>query len=278
MICVECGNPQIKRLYSEYKSSHITLTVCPVCHNVADKYIEYDRVLLFIDILLLKPQAYRHLAFNLTEEQLLANLNGPRTRKYNLVFRLFMVFILFDVYLVWAHEERKPTHTPAMQTVLSQAVYVQYLFFIVRLLCETGIQSFLTLLLCQIGTNWGSNAPYINIPKEFQREYSSAVLLMVILVSSSIKLFPILMLIWPYDASTQSLFIINIIAFITSFEAITMTVQAPRWRVLLISCTTTGIRLVASTFFTATVVSYLSEYSITHIVDSQLRAMIPKLF
>ena len=34
------------------------------CFNFADKYIEFDNVILFIDMILHKPQVYRHLLFN----------------------------------------------------------------------------------------------------------------------------------------------------------------------------------------------------------------------
>ena len=34
------------------------------CHKVVDKYIEFDPVIIFLDALLHKPQAYRHLLFN----------------------------------------------------------------------------------------------------------------------------------------------------------------------------------------------------------------------
>lgn len=273
MICVECGNPRIKQLYSEYKSSHITLTICPECRNVADKYIEYDRVLLFIDILLLKPQAYRHLAFNLSEEQLLSQLEGPLVHRYRLAFRLFVVFVLFDVYLVWAHEERQQHHSPAMAIVLSQTVLRQYLFFVTRLAAEVALQSFCTIFLCRRALGWGSQNPYINIPHRFQRGYSTVVLLMVFLVASSIKLFPILMLIWPYDASAQSLFIINIIAFFTLVEAVTMTLQKPRWRVLLICLASSVSRLLFSAGFT---VGIVGEKIVGRALVTELREMVPR--
>ena len=35
------------------------------CEKVVDKYIEYDAVIIFLDALLHKPQAYRHLLFNI---------------------------------------------------------------------------------------------------------------------------------------------------------------------------------------------------------------------
>ena len=34
------------------------------CHNVADKYIEYELLLVSIDLILLREQAYRHILFN----------------------------------------------------------------------------------------------------------------------------------------------------------------------------------------------------------------------
>ncbi|GMG49822.1 unnamed protein product [Ambrosiozyma monospora] len=64
MICVECSAPTLT-LYDKYKGNHIRLTICDNCHKVADKYIEYDKVLLFIDLMLLKPQAYKHTIYNM---------------------------------------------------------------------------------------------------------------------------------------------------------------------------------------------------------------------
>ncbi|KAG2183727.1 hypothetical protein INT43_006738, partial [Umbelopsis isabellina] len=62
-ICVECDAP-VATLYTEYSKGNIRLTSCDNCNNFADKYIEYDYVIIFIDMLLHKPQAYRHLLFN----------------------------------------------------------------------------------------------------------------------------------------------------------------------------------------------------------------------
>lgn len=69
MICIECIE-SVSSLYTQYSPSNIRLTACPRCNKFADKYIEYDNVLIFVDIILLKPQAYRHLVFNvLTPEE-----------------------------------------------------------------------------------------------------------------------------------------------------------------------------------------------------------------
>lgn len=69
-ICIECRNP-IAQLYTTYSKADdrslgkgVRLTQCPRCKRFADKYVEHDFVVLFIDLVLIKPQVYRHLLFN----------------------------------------------------------------------------------------------------------------------------------------------------------------------------------------------------------------------
>jgi len=61
-ICIECRYP-VKTLWTQYsgagdKSSghNIRLTVCKNCGSFCDKYVEHDFVVLFIDLVLIKPQ------------------------------------------------------------------------------------------------------------------------------------------------------------------------------------------------------------------------------
>jgi hypothetical protein len=61
-ICIECRHP-VKTLWTQYsgagdKSSghNIRLTVCKNCGSFCDKYVEHDKVVLFIDLVLIKPQ------------------------------------------------------------------------------------------------------------------------------------------------------------------------------------------------------------------------------
>lgn len=69
-ICIECRHP-VKTLWTQYSgagdpsSGHgIRLTVCKNCGRFCDKYVEHDFVVLFIDLVLIKPQVYRHLLHN----------------------------------------------------------------------------------------------------------------------------------------------------------------------------------------------------------------------
>jgi hypothetical protein len=73
--CVECSHP-VASLYTIYSKDNVRLTQCvslsflrmltfkDKCKKFADKYIEHDFVVLFIDIILIKPQVYRHLLYN----------------------------------------------------------------------------------------------------------------------------------------------------------------------------------------------------------------------
>ncbi len=63
-MCVECGL-SVSAVYREYtQKGNIRLEVCPHCGCVADKYAELEMQLVFIDLLLHRPQAYRHILFN----------------------------------------------------------------------------------------------------------------------------------------------------------------------------------------------------------------------
>ncbi len=62
-ICIECRYP-VTQLYTTYSAAAhdrslgkgVRLTQCPRCKRFADKYVEHDFVVLFIDLVLIKPQ------------------------------------------------------------------------------------------------------------------------------------------------------------------------------------------------------------------------------
>lgn len=66
MICVECGQP-VNNVHHRVHGAEETLTRCEYCKKVADKYVEYELVIIFLDLVLHKPQAYRHVIFNRME-------------------------------------------------------------------------------------------------------------------------------------------------------------------------------------------------------------------
>ncbi|XP_041351251.1 protein ARV1-like [Gigantopelta aegis] len=61
--CIQCGW-DAKELYRDFKGGIIKIAHCVHCHEVVDKYTEYEPVIVFLDALLLKTPAYRHILVN----------------------------------------------------------------------------------------------------------------------------------------------------------------------------------------------------------------------
>ncbi|CAL1191482.1 unnamed protein product [Candida parapsilosis] len=221
MICIECGNPNIPALYSKYKSQYVKLTVCESCNKICDKYIEYDAVILFLDILLLKKAAYRHLSYNVTEWQI-RNHTGWSLKYQNLI-RLVTLIILFDVYLTWATYEKsqfgqQDDDYGMMQLILRQSLIDQYSFFIAVISLRHVIFNVMMQLILRWQYGFGNEQNTV-ISRYDQWGYTTAVLLLTIMTSGSVKLFRILTLIWPYDISIPYR-TFDVIGFIYVIEAL----------------------------------------------------------
>ncbi len=63
-VCIECDHG-VEELYIEFGGKeNLKLVRCNNCGEVADKYIEYELILVILDIILHRKQAYRHLLRN----------------------------------------------------------------------------------------------------------------------------------------------------------------------------------------------------------------------
>ncbi|KAF2743426.1 Arv1-like protein [Sporormia fimetaria CBS 119925] len=209
-ICIECRYP-VKTLYTSYSKADdrslgkgVRLTQCPRCKRFADKYVEHDYVILFINLVLLKPEVYRHLLFN--------RLNREEGRFDKSVLRLGLLLTLFDVYLTWSRIEKLPlpptspcpTSSRTNATLLNTyPLILPYLFFLTLVVTSTFIVHVIIRTLCSIshysrfGRNqtsmrkvWGMLLPYYPHPTRIST---------ALFISSSTKLFPLAMMIWNYD-------------------------------------------------------------------------------
>eukprot|EP00124_Ichthyophonus_hoferi_P002504 Ihof_evm4s173 gene=Ihof_evmTU4s173 len=170
--CVECGSP-VKDLYKEYSNNNIRLTHCTNCGKVADKYIEYEYLIIVIDMLLHKPEVYRHLLFNCL----------PSTHsniKYRII-KLGFVCILCDAYLkctrVYINEE--------IQLFLSE---VWTLFLKAWLAAAIGFLIYILGVCCLVHLfekrlTYSSIQSHIAIP---------------LMLSGFVRLLVVLMWIWDY--------------------------------------------------------------------------------
>ncbi|CAH2351402.1 protein Arv1p [[Candida] railenensis] len=292
MICVECTYSDIDVLYSKFKSQYIRLKVCPNCGKVADKYIEFDNVILFLDLLLLKPQAYRHVAYNETEKEIIHNLEYYQIdssegnslhlsiknilRTYRKLFRFLLMYILFEVYLTWAYEEKKSTHSVSMNFILSQEIYLQYFYFILKSLTEVTILNSCIQFIFHKFFQW-DDVRSINLPRASQQGYSKSVLFITVLMSSSIRLFPILMLIWPYDNSTDSSLFINLVGFFNTIEAMKVVTSKKYLHIIGTVLLSILVEQVVSKLILSTIISSLSGVSLSDILISEWIDFLVKL-
>ena len=84
-VCVQCGTPA-QTLYKRFQNGIVKTSKCGTCTSNVDPYVEYDNVLILLDVLLHKTKAFRHLFFN---------------RHYHIQWRLFLLFALSDTYIRW---------------------------------------------------------------------------------------------------------------------------------------------------------------------------------
>jgi hypothetical protein len=125
------------------------------------------------------------------------------------IIRLGVLLLLFDVYLTWARIERQTSSHPTVAEpdssnfgrLAQQPIVLQYIFFLI--LCA------LSTLAFHISIRFLTSSPFsplylLSLIPRYPRPNSVSTAL---LVSSSTKLFPILMVIWEYDvpAAARSL-------------------------------------------------------------------------
>ncbi|KAK1998995.1 Arv1-like family protein [Colletotrichum falcatum] len=209
-ICIECRHP-VKTLWTKYsnaddKSSghNIRLTVCRNCGHFCDKYVEHDFVVLFIDLVLIKPQVYRHLLHNTLMKD---DDRFDVGQECSSIVRLGVLLLLFDVYLTWARIEKQTVPVSAhdegasLGSLTQQSIVSQYLFFLI--LCALSTLAF-HMSIRFMTSSALSPLGMLNVLPRYSRPNSVSTAL---LVSSSTKLFPILMVIWQYDvpAAARSL-------------------------------------------------------------------------
>lgn len=251
LVCVLCTAP-VPMLVDR----HGRLAHCANCNGVADKYVELETTIIMMDILLMKPEAYRHWVYN------------SMTNITKSGLRLAVLTTLFHVYISWAYHERdfifNRDHCSLLVSLALNGRF-PYIYFLSKSLLEVNVfcftlsyfvsiwlsfsppknplddnllgsdESFVTELdkiyeeansnfisrspsrspsrplLNRSRSNASSSPPSGPIDlqfKNFQKIDNSnqyfwetfRIVSNTVMISGIIKLFPIVMLIWPYDA------------------------------------------------------------------------------
>jgi len=94
MICVECGHELESTTHTHFGTTE--LTRCDRCHEISDPYVEFELVIICLDIVLQRVQAFRHLLFNRwTQDKQRPALHPP-------FVVLSGICVLLDAYMRWS--------------------------------------------------------------------------------------------------------------------------------------------------------------------------------
>jgi hypothetical protein len=108
--CVQCLEPA-ETLYRTYtRESTIKLSQCAVCGNNVDNYCEREWLLVVIDIVLLREEAYRHVIFN--------RLRDFNVREnYSKSLHFVVGSSVLNAYLLWeAHSSSQHPDDPILES------------------------------------------------------------------------------------------------------------------------------------------------------------------
>ncbi|XP_057592436.1 protein ARV1 [Hippopotamus amphibius kiboko] len=198
--CIEC-NQEAKELYRDYSHGVLKITICKSCQKPVDKYIEYDPVIILINAILCKAQAYRHILFN---------------TKINMHGKLCVFCLLCEAYLRWWQLQDSSRSIAPDDFIRYAKEWDFYRMFAIASLEQTayftGIFTFL----------------WVERPITTKRRLNFSLLLKALLLSSYGKLLLIPAVIWEHDYTPLCLRLIKVFVLTSNFQAIRVTLNVNR--------------------------------------------------
>nr|XP_025699970.1 protein arv1 homolog isoform X4 [Arachis hypogaea] len=193
--CVRCSFP-IKSLYVQYSPGNIRLMKCEKCKAVADEYIECEIMILMIDLMLHKQKAYRHLLYNVLNQQ---------TLKFEgLHWKLAIIYFIFDACIHLYVEARNSSSLVSTCCKVHTYVFMYVVF--------GNIMFLLTFfIMVKIFLNASINISRFND------------LLLTIMISCYFKIFLIAMMVWEFPTSV--IFIIELFCLSSNAVALNAACQ-----------------------------------------------------
>ncbi|KAL4649148.1 protein ARV1 [Arapaima gigas] len=197
--CVEC-NADASELHRDYSNGILKISICGSCHKPVDKYIEYDPVIILIDAILCKTQAFRHILFN---------------TKINIHWKLCVFCLLCEAYLRWSRlQGSEQSADPAD---------------IIRYTTEWEFYGMFSLATLELAVFLGGVLAFLWL---FRRHQGSnlelQLLLKALLLSCYAKLLLIPAIIWEHDYSPLCFALIRLFVLTSNSQAIRVTLNSSR--------------------------------------------------
>ena len=207
-VCVECGS-SVPYLYREYSAQNLRLAACSKCHQIADKYIEWETQMVLIDLILNRPEAYRHILFN----------RGHANRMSKEIIKFLTVIFAFDSFDRWyLNSAQVPLPNSAASVVASPVgVFTRWLLphehqwiILLTSLGETAIyiSSIFLGSRLYLHSTWG------------KYNYNSRSLMSAIVLSCFSKLGVLLWMVW--DAQYHHRIGIELFTLLSNVVAVTV--------------------------------------------------------
>ncbi|KAE8601538.1 hypothetical protein XENTR_v10013712 [Xenopus tropicalis] len=198
--CIECSK-ESRELYRDYRHGVLKITICKSCQKPVDKYIEYDPVIILINAMLCKAQAYRHVLFNTS-----INIHG----------KLCIFCLLCEAYTRWLQLPGSSNITNPEDIIRYAKEWDFYRLFGIAALELTAYLTGVFIALC------------LARPKTLQSYADFALLLKALLLSSYGKLLLIPAVIWEHDYTNLCLRLITLFVLTSNMQAIRVTLNVSR--------------------------------------------------
>ncbi|XP_033873986.3 protein ARV1 isoform X1 [Acipenser ruthenus] len=197
--CIECSQ-EANELHRDYSNGVLKITICKSCQKPVDKYIEYDPVIILIDAILCKAQAYRHIIFNTT-----LNIHG----------KLFVFCLLCEAYLRWSQLQGSKQSSDPADIIRYTKEWDFYRMFglaaLELMMFLVGVFTFLWLIKGYLKTI-----------------FEPAMMLKALLLSSYGKLLVIPAVIWEHDYSPLCLHLIKVFVLTSNSQAVRVILNCSR--------------------------------------------------
>ncbi|KAJ0265151.1 Protein ARV 2 [Hirschfeldia incana] len=197
--CVQCGH-RVKSLLIQYSPGSFRLMKCDNCNEVADEYIECELMIVFIDLILHKPKAYRHLLYNVfTQETVYVQ---------HLLWKLVLAYLLLDTYRSLLLRRTNDETSVPMSFILTS----------LEVLVNVFSANFAFVFSCALASR------IISIGA------SRKEILLGIFISSYIKIFLIAMPVWGFPVSV--IFIVDLLVLTSNAVALKVMTESTTSRCL----------------------------------------------